>query len=214
MSNTNCRVCGRELTDAESVKRGIGPDCWRMVEKGVLDNEDSDDTQYVPPLANGDIPLKMVTTAARREVFVVGIGKRYIVRHSPTGLRWGYGGSGPSDLALNVLMHVTGDYAFADKHYQAFKAMFITRVHPDGGILNRGHIDSWVAKARELDAEEAAKQAQDAPELPTPYSEALAAAMGLTDEDLRKLVAALGSSVRPEPKPVIEEDPFYLPDAD
>jgi hypothetical protein len=31
------------------------------------------------------------------------------VRHSPTGLAWGYGGSGPSDLALSLLVdHLDG----------------------------------------------------------------------------------------------------------
>ena len=30
--------------------------------------------------------------------------KHYVV-HSPTGFEWGYGGSGPSDLALAILVH-------------------------------------------------------------------------------------------------------------
>ena len=28
---------------------------------------------------------------------------KHIVRHSPTGMEWGYGGSGPSDTALSIL---------------------------------------------------------------------------------------------------------------
>ena len=31
-----------------------------------------------------------------------------VVYHSPTGFEWGYGGSGPSDLALNILADVAG----------------------------------------------------------------------------------------------------------
>lgn len=34
---------------------------------------------------------------------------RHVVRHSPTGLEWGYGGSGPSDLARSILLEVLGD---------------------------------------------------------------------------------------------------------
>lgn len=28
---------------------------------------------------------------------------RHVVRHSPSGLEWGYGGSGPADLALSIV---------------------------------------------------------------------------------------------------------------
>ena len=28
---------------------------------------------------------------------------RHVVLHSPTGFGWGYGGSGPADLALSIL---------------------------------------------------------------------------------------------------------------
>ncbi|MCI0534446.1 MAG: DUF6166 domain-containing protein [Verrucomicrobiales bacterium] len=41
--------------------------------------------------------------------------------HSPTGFAWGYGGSGPAQLALALLVHATGDSETALLHYQAFK---------------------------------------------------------------------------------------------
>src|SRR5512135_81505 len=31
---------------------------------------------------------------------------RHLVKHSPTGFSWGYGGSGPADLALSILRDV------------------------------------------------------------------------------------------------------------
>lgn len=34
---------------------------------------------------------------------------RHVVHHSPTGLRWGYGGSGPADLALSILADHFGE---------------------------------------------------------------------------------------------------------
>jgi len=53
---------------------------------------------------------------------------KHIVRHSPDGFQWGYGGSGPSDLALSILT----DYCqrmeiedIANKYYQQFKINFI-----------------------------------------------------------------------------------------
>jgi len=44
-----------------------------------------------------------------------------LINHSPTGFCWGYGGSGPAQLALAILLEVTGDEAFALRHYQQFK---------------------------------------------------------------------------------------------
>ena len=45
--------------------------------------------------------------------------------HSPTGFAWGYGGSGPSQLALAILMDATGEQALALRHYQEFKFNFV-----------------------------------------------------------------------------------------
>jgi hypothetical protein len=35
----------------------------------------------------------------------------HVTRHSPTGLNWGYGGSGPADCARSILLHALGDDA-------------------------------------------------------------------------------------------------------
>jgi hypothetical protein len=50
--------------------------------------------------------------------------------HSPTGFEWGYGGSGPSQLALALCAHVVGD-AVAAKVYQAFKMRAIATIRAD-----------------------------------------------------------------------------------
>jgi Family of unknown function (DUF6166) len=41
--------------------------------------------------------------------------------HSPTGFAWGYGGSGPAQLALALLADALGDDERALQLYQAFK---------------------------------------------------------------------------------------------
>lgn len=38
-------------------------------------------------------------------VTVDGQPLRHLSLHSPSGFAWGYGGSGPSDLALSILLH-------------------------------------------------------------------------------------------------------------
>lgn len=45
--------------------------------------------------------------------------------HSPTGFAWGYGGSGPAQLALAILTDATGEQALAVRHYQEFKFQFV-----------------------------------------------------------------------------------------
>jgi hypothetical protein len=44
--------------------------------------------------------------------------------HSPDGFNWGYGGSGPAQLALAIMLELTGDYT----GYQAFKENVISRL--------------------------------------------------------------------------------------
>lgn len=44
-----------------------------------------------------------------------------LVRHSPDGFQWGYGGSGPSQLALAICADALGDDAKALAVYQQFK---------------------------------------------------------------------------------------------
>ena len=54
---------------------------------------------------------------------------RHIVRHSPDGFQWSYGGSGPSDLSLSILHDFCSrngmDIALVDKCYQSFKRDFV-----------------------------------------------------------------------------------------
>ena len=51
--------------------------------------------------------------------------------HSPTGLEWGYGGSGPAQLALALLSDATGDDELAVKLHQQFKWCFVTPLDRD-----------------------------------------------------------------------------------
>ena len=44
-----------------------------------------------------------------------------LFNHSPTGFEWGYGGSGPAQLALAILVDVFGDKTLAVKLHQTFK---------------------------------------------------------------------------------------------
>lgn len=51
---------------------------------------------------------------------------RSIYKHSPTGYNFGYGGSGPSDFALNVCLAAGIHADVSYRHYQSVKFTFIS----------------------------------------------------------------------------------------
>ncbi len=54
-----------------------------------------------------------------------------LCNHSPTGLNWGYGGSGPAQCALAILADLLGDDRQARHVYQAFKWAVIAKLPID-----------------------------------------------------------------------------------
>lgn len=70
--------------------------------------------------------------------------------HSPSGFEWGYGGSGPADLALNILM-IYLPFEKAWELHQDFKWNFVATVPSDGGIIKGQAIQEYVEdKAKTL----------------------------------------------------------------
>lgn len=64
--------------------------------------------------------------AESREVFIDGVHLRpdkslAVVNHSPDGFNWGYGGSGPAQLALAILLRLLPNKEAACSLYQGFK---------------------------------------------------------------------------------------------
>jgi len=70
-----------------------------------------------------------------------------IVNHSPSGFEWGYGGSGPADLALNILAQAIGsEAAQKGQLYQKFKWDFIAHMPKEGGVIRKEDIQEWLDK--------------------------------------------------------------------
>lgn len=69
--------------------------------------------------------------------------------HSPDGFQWGYGGSGPSQLALAMVAWATGDDALALRVYQQLKADIIAPLEGDSWVMECQLIAEL---ARSLDA--------------------------------------------------------------
>ena len=65
-----------------------------------------------------------------------------LANHSPDGFQWGYGGSGPAQLALALLADATGDDEFALRHHQAFKFAVVAGL-PAAWVLDEDQIRRW-----------------------------------------------------------------------
>lgn len=77
---------------------------------------------------------------------------RHIEKHSPDGMQWGYGGSGPADAALSILTHFCRhsqkwgtDSSLPERLYQDFKWQFIAPITGDLEI-SAEDIEAWLQK--------------------------------------------------------------------
>lgn len=116
-------------------------------------------TSMIIKVYHGDVKTRRVfvdkyagNTVLEKERYLL----KHIVRHSPTGFLWGYGGSGPADLALSILTDALiskgmteAEKAKAeiliDRIYQDFKWEKISR--PSAGSdfeLDEMDIKKWV----------------------------------------------------------------------
>lgn len=64
--------------------------------------------------------------------------------HSPTGFEFGYGGSGPADLALNILLKSGLDREEAWLLHQDFKWKFIANMPREGGTIKKEEVIDWI----------------------------------------------------------------------
>lgn len=80
---------------------------------------------------------------------------RPIVYHSPTGFSWGYRGSGPADLAANILaLFVSWKEAW--RLHQAYKEDVVARIPDEGGRVDCRDVRLWLEsywKVEQADAD-------------------------------------------------------------
>lgn len=110
-----------------------GPSDGRIVCTRLEDNAEKPD-------ALGDMGCTCVelVTETGRELL-----PRPIVRHSPTGFEWGYGGSGPADLAANCLAVVL-PITEAWRLHQKFKSFQIAGLPREGSEFSIRSMRLWV----------------------------------------------------------------------
>ena len=187
--SSTCRSCGRALRDPASVAAGIGPTCARngryaaigeIVEAKLGLSDLSELTiERLEELGRnaGKVYVGKRFTQHDAAIYVVELltGKistlRHHVKHSPTGMEWGYAGSGPSDTARSILIDVFGEYSKCEmcngrsrtwtdclapgcggthitprieSKYQAFKFDVISRLDKDEWLLEESTVHEWL----------------------------------------------------------------------
>ena len=82
-----------------------------------------------------------------------------LANHSPSGFEWGYGGSGPAQLALALLLDYTDDEEVARAEYMTFKTEVVSQLGCTGAD------GCWRLTGREIDA--ALRETVDEPVAPS-----------------------------------------------
>lgn len=138
-----CSKCGRPLADPESVQRRMGPVCWArfIAEKSAaMRGEEKRHVEMDVLAGPGDIILKRSPDGAP----VVNVELQEVL-HSPTGFEWGYGGSGPAELAYNILLLFT-DRKTAMRLHQEFKWRYIATMPEQGGTIKKEEVIRWIQR--------------------------------------------------------------------
>lgn len=94
----------------------------------------------------------------------------HVVVHSPDGFEWGYGGSGPADLALSILADYFEERVAAEElrqgeferivkirswaYHQSFKRDFIATADRDGWEISEEAVDQWLERRKKKERED------------------------------------------------------------
>lgn len=137
--------------------RGLGPVCAAKTKEEYEENSDMD-LVLEPMNDENGIVLR------RSENGVPATNVPWLVKnHSPNGFDWGYGGSGPADLALNILEALlrrsgfdgsksqvswSGDTYFdaAFALHQEFKWYFVSGLPNEGGVISLSDVNTWISE--------------------------------------------------------------------
>lgn len=145
MSVNTCARCGRRLKVQTAE---YGPICARKMAAEQVLNEQQTSSITIPVTirdgyagmrtANGPVAVK-VRDCLQKPL-------RHLVRHSPDGFNWGYGGSGPSDLARSIIADALGTTDPAI--YQEFKWEFVAK-WGDSWEISMDEILAWAGVGKE-----------------------------------------------------------------
>lgn len=117
---------------------------------------------YVGVRLGGDAaaPALVVVTYWRDRELLGFVPLKHHVLHSPTGFNWGYGGSGPADLALAILLDFLQEDPAPERLrrglspawqvHQPFKWVFVAKFPDAGWALPEHFIAAWLAQVEQV----------------------------------------------------------------
>lgn len=160
---TRCTRCHRPLTDPDSIRAGMGPECRGLSmrpEDGLCKRSEFSDEFDGSTLFEQALVLKRAGRPGDADHVRKAITNvpHLVVHHSPDGFEFGYAGSGPADLALNICqlyLNMTGYQGQTMKCYDGtcwtlaymlrhdFKQRFIAGAPFEGWTIPFTDIDAW-----------------------------------------------------------------------
>lgn len=160
-----CRRCKRPLTDPKSVEAGLGPVC-----AGMNGAPAGPEEYEAAGMVHVEVPIHMGFFVKRLRDGRVSTSVPWrVVSHSPTGFAWGYSGSGPADLALNIVEAALIElgfkgrrtkcprgyaFEFALEIHQEFKERHVAPLPEAGGtipwIIVREYVIHKIARRQQL----------------------------------------------------------------
>jgi len=156
-----CSKCGRPLWNKESREKGIGPECERKLtgapKKARRVKRMPGDTDKIIPYDGGSFwaeRLEAPTIKVHRGHLALSAQTheasglktnvpRLVYQHSQ-GFNFGYEGSGPAELALNLLLFVCEHTRDAERLHQAFKREFVARAKGNRFEIDRATLEAWL----------------------------------------------------------------------
>lgn len=128
----NMQEIRRELGDTDEIDEYDGGDIWiERLEAPTV-------TEF--PGVRGTLLTDQTHAASGIRTNV----QRLEYKHSPTGFNFGYGGSGPADLALNICLMFCNQGRDAYRIYQEFKRTFLCVGQMDRLEIRRGEIENFL----------------------------------------------------------------------
>lgn len=92
---------------------------------------------------DGGFIVKVMECGPENGFVLSAVDSQALINHSPNGFNWGYGGSGPSQLALGLLLAVTSDKDLSLRFYQQFKWDIVANLG-DTWEITEGSILAWI----------------------------------------------------------------------
>lgn len=102
----------------------------------------------IPKIAIIELDASAQSVRVNGKTLAVGPSLK-VCNHSPSGFSWGYNGSGPSQTALAILLKYLPK-PDAQKHYQAFKAEFVSRWPFGENGTHEVPLAEWIKKRKEI----------------------------------------------------------------